>query len=259
MCPHPSDVLARPAEGPDAVARYGDHADHLVDFYVPPGDPVPRPMVVLLHGGFWRQEYDRRHVRPMAVALRTEGYVVAMPEYRRTGGAGGWPETFDDVAAVRERLDGLVASVLPGRVRAGAAILAGHSAGGQLALWWALSAAGSPSASAVVALAPVADLARAHAEQLGGGAVAAVMGGSPQRHPDRYATVDPLSLLRQNRPGRPPVTVLHGSDDQQVPAAHSRSLPGVRYVELCGEHFGLIDPLSSAWPQVRSALRTAAG
>ena len=30
-----------------------------------------RALVVLLHGGFWRPEFDRRHLRPMAVALGT--------------------------------------------------------------------------------------------------------------------------------------------------------------------------------------------
>lgn len=243
---------------PDAVLRYGDHPEHVVDVHLPPGPPTPSPLVVLLHGGFWRQQYDRRHIRPMAQALRAEGYVVATPEYRRSGGAGGWPETFDDVAAVRVRLPALLAGLAPDRVAAAPPLLLGHSAGGHLAMWWALTAPAAEVAG-VVALAPVADLARAHADRLDGDAVTALMGGSPSEHPERYAAADPAALLRRAAPV-PPITVLHGTADRQVPVAHSRDLPGVSHVELPGvDHFALIDPLSAAWPRVVSALRGAAG
>ena len=33
------------------------------------------------------------HARPLAADLIQRGYVVAVPEYRRTGGLGGWPQT----------------------------------------------------------------------------------------------------------------------------------------------------------------------
>ena len=54
----PGDILTRPADLPDAVVRYGGHAEALVDLHLPPHDMVAhrpgRPLVVLLHGGFWR-------------------------------------------------------------------------------------------------------------------------------------------------------------------------------------------------------------
>jgi len=256
VAPDSRSVLARPGADPDAVVRYGDSPDHLVDVHLPSGAARPCPLLVLWHGGFWRQEYDRRHTRPMAGALREAGFAVATPEYRRTGRDGGWPATFDDVAAVRKRLPGLLRDVAPGRVAAGPVTLVGHSAGGQLAIWWALTAEDRESVRGVVALAPVANLSRAHAERLDGGAVAALMGGSPRRHPDRYDIADTARLL--GRPNRPPITVLHGSADAQVPVTHSRALPGVSYFELPGiDHFALIDPLSAAWPRVLDALRSA--
>jgi acetyl esterase/lipase len=247
----PRSVLTRAAPPPDAVLRLGATAEQVVDVHLP-ASRTPAPLLVLLHGGFWRQEYDRRHTRPLADALRGEGFVVATPEYRRTGGTGGWPATFDDVADVRRRLPQLLAEVVPGRVSGAPPVLVGHSAGGQLALWWSLTGAAEP----VVALAPVADLHRAHAEHLGDGAVAALLGGSPAEHPDRYAATDPAGLLRQRSA---PVTVLHGTDDAQVPVEHSRGLTGVHLVELPGvEHFALIDPLSAAWPHVVAAARRRA-
>ena len=259
MRPDPRAVLSRPAPEPDAVLRYGEHHDHVVDVHLPAGPATPRPLLVVLHGGFWRQGYDRRHTRPMAHALRDAGYVVVTPEYRRTGGDGGWPATFDDVATLRHRLGDLVRSALRDHVGPGPAMLVGHSAGGHLAMWWALTASSPGEVGHVVALAPVADLTRAHADDLDGGAVSALMGGSPHQHPDRYAVADPAVLLRTDRE-HPPITVLHGTADPHVPIAHSRGLAGVTLVELPGvEHFALIDPLSPAWRHVTSALPHAAG
>lgn len=81
---------------------------------------------MLLHGGFWRPEYDRAHTGPLANALAAAGHLVAIPEYRRSG----WPDTFDDVAAALD----LLAGPLPHPVT-GHTTLVGHSAGGHLALW----------------------------------------------------------------------------------------------------------------------------
>ncbi len=247
--------MMRHVDGPDAVLRHGDHPDHVVDVHLPTprlGVRTRAPLAVLLHGGFWRAEHDRRHTRPLAVALREQGYAVATPEYRRTGADGGWPGTFDDVARIRSRLPGLLDDALPGLVAPRRPIVVGHSAGGHLALWWALTGRREDAAHAV-ALAPVADLARAYAENLGDGAVRDLMGGGPARHPDRYAAADTAVLLRRWA-GRRPV-VVHGDADEQVPVAHSRGLVGIDLVELpATDHFAIIDPLSPAWPHVLRAI-----
>ena len=83
------------------------------------------------------------------------------------------------------------------------------------------------------------------------GAVAALMGGSPEELPEAYAAGDAARLL----PGAVPVTVLHGELDDRVPVEMSRRLRGVELVELAGvEHFGLIDPLAPAWSAVLAAI-----
>jgi len=70
----------------------------------------PGGLVLLLHGGFWRAAYDRAHLGPLAAALAAEGYVVCSPEFRRVGQpGGGWPGTFDDIAAAVDTLPGAVA------------------------------------------------------------------------------------------------------------------------------------------------------
>ena len=263
----PREVLTRPAPPPDYTIRYGDAPEHVADVRLPGSAPrasaasaaaaAARPPVIFLHGGFWGAEYDRAHVGPLAADLAARGYPVVCPEYRRVGQpGGGWPGTFEDVVA------GL-ASVAEHQRLLGwepAPVLAGHSAGGQLALW----AAGRVPCRGVLALAPVADLGRGYRLGLGDGAVGGLLGGGPGEVPDRYAAVDPARLL----PLPVPVVVVHGDLDRQVPvgigrdyvAAARRAGTDARLVELAGaEHFGLIDPLSVAWPAVLAALDRLAG
>ncbi|MET8062371.1 alpha/beta hydrolase [Micromonospora sp. NPDC005313] len=263
MLSDPREVLTRPSPPPDATVAYGDHPDQCADLRRPAGDGPPRPLVVVVHGGFWRAEYDRTHTGPMAAALAALGHPVAQIEYRRTGQpGGGWPHTLADVRAGIAALPELAAAALPGRVAPAPPILVGHSAGGHLALYVAAKA--PETVGGVLALAPVADLAQAYRLDLDGGAVAALLGGGPEEVPDRYAEADPSSLV----PVRTRTVVIHGQADLQVPVAISRSWVAAdraaggstTLVELpeC-EHFGLIAPDSTAWPLVIEALRSLHG
>ncbi|WP_406039609.1 alpha/beta hydrolase [Micromonospora sp. NBC_00898] len=260
MSADPRAVLTRPAPPPDATVAYGDHPEQVADLRRPAGDGPPRPLVVVVHGGFWRAEYDRSHTGPMAAALAALGHPVAQVEYRRTGQPdGGWPHTLTDVLAGVAALPGLAAAALPGRVAAVPPILVGHSAGGHLALY--VAARAPETVGGVLALAPVADLAEAYRLDLDSGAVAALLGGGPTEVPDRYAAADPSALVSV----RVRSVVVHGGQDRQVPVVMSRSWVAsaraagspATLVELpeC-EHFGLITPDSAAWPRVVDALRS---
>jgi acetyl esterase/lipase len=222
-------------------------------------------LILLWHGGFWRQEWDRTHLGPMAEALSAQGYAVALPEYRRTGGDGGWPATFEDVAAAADFLPGEIARLVPGRIDHERVVYAGHSAGGHLAVWASrrhLLPPGSPgrlrdapSIVGVVALAPVLDLGEAFRLDLDGGAVAALLGGSPEEYPERYDATNPMRIGG----AEPRVTIVHGDRDQHVPIALSRMYRdaiGAELIELPGaEHFAVIDPESTAWQSSLIALR----
>ena len=83
-----------------------------------------------------------------------------------------------------------------------------------------------------------------------------MLGGGPDEHPDRYAAADPA-----RRPGR--AVIVHGVDDEVVPIEIARAYAAaarpsgivVDLVELPAEnHFGVIDPQSTAWPAVLAAL-----
>ncbi|WBB78381.1 alpha/beta hydrolase [Micromonospora sp. WMMD882] len=258
MAADPRDVLTRPAPAPDVTVAYGDHPDQIADLRRPERTGPPRPLVVVVHGGFWRIGYDRTHTGPLAVGLTGLGHPVAQVEYRRTGQpGGGWPGTLTDVRDAVAALPALAARALPDLVAPGPPLLIGHSAGGHLALH--VAAVAPETVGGVVALAPVADLVEAYRRDLDDGAVAALLGGGPAELPDRYAAADPTTTV----PVRTPTVIVHGRRDRQVPVELSRSFvtaaraagAAVTLVELpeC-EHFGLIDPLSSAWPHVARAL-----
>jgi acetyl esterase/lipase len=56
-------------------------------------------VAVVIHGGFWRDAYDRSLMDALCEDLAGAGWTAWNLEYRRLGEGGGWPETFDDVAA----------------------------------------------------------------------------------------------------------------------------------------------------------------
>jgi len=193
-----SALLALKPVPPDRTVSYGQHPSQVVDFY---GDGASGPRVTVLHGGFWREAYDRSHLSPFATALAAQGMVVELVEYRRTGGGGGWPVTAQDVAAALELLG-------PPDV------LLGHSAGGQLALWAASER--ERAADRVVVVSPVADMERAHRLRLGNGVVSEFLGGEGMVR-ERLPEADPMRLLP-----RVPVEILHGTADEVVPPELSR-------------------------------------
>jgi acetyl esterase/lipase len=256
-------VLDRPAPPPDLTVPYGPRPEQVIDLRWPAPKPLratPAPLIVIVHGGFWRPAYDRRHVGPMASALAAAGYMVAVPEYRRAGMAEeGWTGPFNDIAAALDRVGGIA-----GRHGADTSRItwAGHSAGGHLVLWAAARPglpAGSPwrrswgpgPPTHVVSLAGCSSLRLCAEWNLGAGAVRLLMGGGPEDVPERYAVADPAGL-----PAPPvPVTLVHGIDDDTVPLRMSQAFTAGRLVEIPGAgHFDLIDPQSSAWPRVLSVL-----
>ena len=245
--------------------RYGPHSSQRADLYVPP-EPGSHPVIVLIHGGSWQKRYGRVFTRALAGDLLRRGCAVWNIEYRRVGAGGGWPQTFADVAAAIDHL----AELEDPRLDLDRVTLIGHSAGGHLALWAAGRhnlPTGAPSAldgpphvrpRRVISLAGVADLADAY-RRWHGGAVRDLMGGSPEKFPERYAAGDPIRLL----PLEIPALLVHGVRDETVSieisrgyAEAARAAGGSGEVELveieglAGRHRAHLDPRGVAWAAV---------
>jgi acetyl esterase/lipase len=255
-----ADPRMIPIPAAPAVARttaYGPNPSQVYDVRLPTRAPHGTTVVVI-HGGFWRAEFDRTHAAGQAQAFADNGFHVAVLEYRRVGMAGGgWPGTFQDVmagvAAVRADPE------LPDRV-----VIVGHSAGGHLAALVA-SQRDAHGVAGAVCLAGCVDLALSARMSLGDGAAPALMGGDPADLPAAYAEADPAVLTPAV-----PVVLLHGADDQVVPPEVSlsyadrvrrsdRAHAEVRrtVIPAC-DHFGLIDPEHPAFAVVLRAVRSLA-
>jgi 3-dehydroquinate dehydratase type II len=251
-------LVARAAWPVDTLA-YGDGDDRVGDLRIPEG-AGPHPVVALLHGGFWRDAWTRDTLDGVAVDLTRRGYATWNLEYHRVGDGGGWPATLEDVAAGIDVLAELASSYPLDTARVA---VAGHSAGGQLALWAAarhrFSAGGRGAAPvvrpvAVLALAPVTDLIEAHWEGVGNGAVEAFLRRTPTDGMERYERSSPLELL----PIGVPQVVVHGTADDEVPVDMSRRYAEaadgeVSYLELTTGHYELIDPADPAWATAADA------
>ncbi|MER7072560.1 alpha/beta hydrolase [Terrabacter sp. NPDC000476] len=246
-------MTAHPDPTPTAATHsYGDDPAQVYDVLAPAaGAPAAAGTVVVVHGGFWRAEYDREHARPEAAAFAAAGHHVVLAEYRRTGmPGGGVPGTLDDVRA-------LLTSVAAQPDLPKPLVLVGHSAGGHLVTW----AAGQPWATGlgvagVVSLAGVVDLGVADRLHLGADATRAFVGSGPGT--PAWTSADPMSAL----PPRVPVRLVTGDRDDTVPMAVGRGyLAAARaaggdvteQVAAGAGHMELVDPDDPAFATVLAA------
>jgi acetyl esterase/lipase len=230
------------------VVQYGASPAQQADLHL--SGAAGAPVVCLLHGGFWRAPHGRDQLDVVAADLVARGYAVLNIGYRRVGDAGGgWPGTLDDVVLAVEHLAQLAdTGVAMDRNRI---VIAGHSAGGQLALAAAarLRTSTRVPVRAVASLAGVLDLERAFALGSGNGAVHAFLDATPAQGPDRYAQASPIALL----PLHLPQLVLHGARDTVLPIElaeryvdRARSLgEPVEFPQLPDSgHMDFVDPTS---------------
>jgi len=251
--------LAPPAA--DARIPYGSDPNQFFDLRLPEDrgkHGVSYPLVINLHGGFWRAKYSLEHAGHLCAALTAKGLATANLEYRRVGNEGGaWPNTFADV---RSAYNFLLQSARRHNFDVQRVLVMGHSAGGQLAL---CLAGHEIHVTRVVSLAGVVNLQRAYQLHLSDDAVVEFLRGTPDQIPDHYREADPMQLsIPQARQW-----LIHGAADDVVPPAFSRDYVTAKekrsgeekedahLLEIkAADHFDLIDPRTAAWKQVEQTI-----
>ena len=243
-------------------SSYGAAPQQFGELRLPEGTG-PHPVVVFLHGGFWRARYDLAYARPLCDMLTAQGFATWNLEYRRVGQlGGGWPGTLHDVAA---GIDHVRTLAMQHPLDLAQVIAMGHSAGGHLALWAAarhrlpvgneLATSDPLPIFAAVSLAGVTDLRLGAQLRLGNGAVQDFLGGEPEDVPERYDAASPRVLL----PLGVRQVLVNGADDDIVPSILSTTYhaAAVALGDLATlhvlpnvEHFAVAEPQTVAWATI---------
>ncbi len=260
------DILTLPPPPADARLAYGSDPNQFLDLRLPSSkekSKAPYPLIINIHGGYWRAKYNLDHAGHLCAALTATGLATANLEYRRVGDEGGaWPGTFADI---RSAYQFLLQNTQRHNLDSKRIVVMGHSAGGQLAL---CLAAHEASITRVVSLAGVVDLQRAYQRHLSNNAVVEFLRGTPSGVPDHYREADPMKLSIP----RARQWLIHGTADDVVPPDFSRDYVStkqkrsdkekedVHLLEISGSgHFDLIDPRSQAWKQVAQTVHELVG
>jgi len=231
---------------------YGAGSNQFGELRVPTSSG-PFPVVMHLHGGFWRGEYDFTLGNPVCEALVSRGVATWNLEYRRIGNpGGGWPGTFQDIRNGYRFISQIATKY---RLDSAKLLVMGHSAGGELAL---CLAAHEPYLKRVISLAGVVDMEQAWELHLGNNAIGEFLGGTPKEVSEHYREADPMQLSIKSTQW-----LIHGASDDVVPSSLSRNYTeqkrtrgeDVHYLEIASAgHIDLIDPHSAAWPKIESTI-----
>lgn len=221
-----AEFLARPQAQaqPQAKIAYGPGPQQFGELWLPDG-PGPHPLVVMIHGGCWTKSVAKLSIMNAAAEdLRKRGAAVWNIEYRGVDEpGGGYPGTYQDVAAALDRVGGFADEA---QLNLDKVVVVGHSAGGHLALWAAArrKIASGPLASrrslpveAVVDIAGIPDLATDLETACGAEPVEKMAG--PARLGGRYADTSPAHML----PLHTRQVVAVGREDTTVPPAVSEA------------------------------------
>lgn len=229
-----SSFAAEPSFGDVQYAQVGDQR-LLLDLYCPVKSEAPCPLVVWVHGGAWRSGSKNN---PPILKMLESGFAIASIDYRLTPIAKFPAQIHDIKAAIRF----LRASAQRNRLDAQQFVIAGSSAGGHLAALVGVSngvqalegtvgefTQVSSDVQAIVSFFGAANLQTILAQSTPHGlsvrvpALELLLGGQPDTKSELARQASPVAHVDS---ADPPLWLIHGDQDPQMPINQSHELVG---------------------------------
>lgn len=135
---------------------YAKNDECFFDLIIPDEEKICIPVIVLVHGGYWRMGFTKETLTPLQKKIASNGFICCNVEYRR-GKESPWPLPLNDVRKAIIHIKNMFTER--------PIILIGHSVGGQL------SFLNADIVDKVIGLAPVTDLIYTRDKKLGDNAV----------------------------------------------------------------------------------------
>ncbi|MEO7274431.1 MAG: alpha/beta hydrolase [Vicinamibacterales bacterium] len=233
LCLAPVASAQAPRQYKDLVYARIEGKPLALDLYLPEGVTSP-PLLVWVHGGAWTTG-SKAGVRPVFVQ---NGFAVASVDFRQSTDARFPAQVHDIKAAIRY----LRANASTYGYRADKIAIAGDSSGGHLAALVGLtnghrelegtigdSLNQSSSIQAIVSYYGASDLRTILAQSTPFGlnmrrpALERLLGALPDQAPELAALASPVSHVDRRDP---PLLLLHGDQDPQMPINQSHELQG---------------------------------
>ncbi len=247
-------------------ARVGDQSLNL-DLHLPPdGVPVKPPLVVYVHGGAWRA--GTKSDLPLG-KLVAQGFAVASVDYRLSTVAPFPAQAHDIKAAIRF----LRARGSDYKIDATRIAIAGSSAGGHLAALVGVTngvkelegAVGeyltaSSDVQAIISFFGASNLesilgqSTAHGLSVRVPALQLLLGGQPVEKPELARLASPVAHIDAHDP---PLLLIHGDADPQMPFKQSRELQRAYEAAKRPVQFEVIHGGKHGGPEFYDEARTA--
>ncbi len=204
----------------DVAYRKVGEAELKLDVVAPAENGKPRPAVLVIHGGAWRQG-NKADVRPFLARFARRGYVAVSPQYRFCP-HDKFPAQIHDVKAAVRWIKANAARYQIDPERVGAV---GFSAGGHLALMLGLTGpsdglegdetgATNSRVQAVVNYFGPSDLKASDIPDVCKPWIRDFLGGSPEEKPEAAAQSSPLTFVSKDDA---PILTFQGTKDVLVP------------------------------------------
>jgi acetyl esterase/lipase len=221
----------------------------MLDLYQPADRSAPSPLVIWVHGGAWRSG-SRGKVPVTELTLR--GYAIASVDYRLSGEAPFPAQVHDIKAAIRFlRANAESYSIDPKRF-----VIAGSSAGGHLAALVGVSNGVSAlegtigdhgdvssDVHSIVSyygasnLETILSQSTPHGLSVRVPALQLLLRGQPSDQPELAKLASPVAHVDGNDP---PLLLIHGDQDPQMPINQSHELDGTYTRAGCAASFHVV-------------------